>query len=244
MDGSFSDLETSTERRDKSGRVRRTFARSTCAAERSTHLRSSPSDVSGKPTMSRIENRSKIVDLMLAVAAVLISAVSLHVAIVANQVQEHILAASTWPSLQFGTSNLDEQLEPEVRLVLENAGVGPARLRSVVVHYKGEPIGNQRELLERCCMATGDKSPTTTITSSAGAVLKAGSMVNLLRLRKADNPESVWTALNVERQHISLIACYCSVLENCWQFDSTRSVDEAQPVDTCPVVSADQNWSG
>ncbi len=189
-------------------------------------------------------NRSKSVDLLLALAAVLISAISVYVATVANRVQEQLLAASTWPSLQFGSSNLSDTLEPEISLSLENAGVGPARVRWVSLRYRGEAVANQSQLLDRCCRIPDAKETTITITSSVQPVMKPEAELQLFRLRKSENPKRLWDAMNVERHHISAQVCYCSVLDDCWIFDSTLVGREAQPVDSCPSLAASDVWSG
>jgi hypothetical protein len=190
------------------------------------------------------QGRSLAVDVLLALSAVLISALSLAVAISANRTQEKLLAASTWPSLQFGTSNLSDDLTPEISFQLSNAGVGPARLRWVALRYKDQPIGDQSALFKACCDSPdGARYQSQSITSSIEPVLKAGETIKMFRLRKDGNPDWLIGKLNDERQHLTLRACYCSVLNDCWLFDSTS---EQEPVSLaqCAALPVGEAWSG
>ena len=50
---------------------------------------------------------------------------------------------------------------------------------------------------------------------------------------EATTPDAIWNALNQERQNIRMRACYCSVLDDCWIFDSER--EDPEPVARCPA---------
>ena len=86
-------------------------------------------------------------------------------ALSSNRTQERLLAASAWPTLEFGTGNRSDSGTDEITLVLGNNGVGPARLRGVRVFYRGEFAADSRRLMQRtrCCTAW---SPSWTSTST------------------------------------------------------------------------------
>lgn len=173
-------------------------------------------------------------------AAVLISAISLQLAISANQTQERLLAASTWPHVQYGTGNRLDDGTPAITFNLHNAGVGPARVMSVQLLYGGQPMPHAAALLLACCAKPGANAPT--ITSSPERVLVAGEEVTFLRLDQAMVDAPVWEALNRERFKVQLRACYCSVLDACWMLDS--ALGEPQPVAVCPMPPQDQRYKG
>ena len=181
-------------------------------------------------------SRSLAVDVLLGAAAVLISAISVAVAISANTTQERLLAASTWPNLSFGTSNLNDALEDEVSFELSNSGVGPARIRWSQLSYKGKAVASLQELLELCCKRPVEiaAEKVTSISSSIDPVLKAGDTVKILRLRKAGNPDWLWQQANSERYKVAIEVCYCSVLDTCWMFDSSAIQQDAPEVSACP----------
>lgn len=175
-------------------------------------------------------------------SAVVLSIVSLGVAISANRTQERLLAASVWPSLEYGTGNRDDDGADVITLSIGNSGIGPARLRTVQVLYGDQPAEDSAALLRSCCeLAKGTK--LTTITSSTRArVLKPGEDVSFLRLPLANNDGALWQRFNKERFAVRVKACYCSVLDECWMLDSTAI--EPVPTKACPAVPDGEQWHG
>jgi hypothetical protein len=102
------------------------------------------------PTKNELPRRNWI-EISVAACAVIISSASLFIATRQNSLMEKQLSASTWPVLEFGTSNLDEQGNPEIALQMKNAGIGPARIRSFAVLYDGRAVASAHELVEACC---------------------------------------------------------------------------------------------
>ena len=173
-------------------------------------------------------------------AAVLISAVSLALAISANQTQERLLAASTWPFLQFDTGNRGDDGTSIISLNLQNAGVGPARVRTVQVQYKGEFQSDARVLLEACCEGKG--KVLNAITADPARVITAAETVLFLGLEQSSADPLIWRALNKERFKVRILACYCSVLGDCWRYDSLLSEPAIQA--QCPAVPEATRWHG
>jgi hypothetical protein len=73
-------------------------------------------------------------DASLALSAFAVSIISLFVAIHHGRTMQEMaeanarmVAANSWPFVQYGTGNLSEQGLPEISLSLANQGVGPAR---------------------------------------------------------------------------------------------------------------------
>jgi hypothetical protein len=173
-------------------------------------------------------------------AAVAISALSLWLAVGANETQERLLAASTWPYAQFSTGNRLDDGTSAITLNLHNAGVGPARVKWVTVEHGGAPRTDSVALLKACCGGSGKL--VTTITSDPARVLVAGEQVTFMRFDEAAADPEVWKAFNRERFKLRVRACYCSVLDACWILDSTRR--EPEPVAQCPAIAEDDRWHG
>lgn len=95
--------------------------------------------------------------MILVVSAIFISALSLLVAIKTEQSQRETLAASVWPFLQHNIST-GRATDPddEMAFGVSNDGVGPAKVRSVEVFYKGAPVRSGDDLLRRCCGLRSD----------------------------------------------------------------------------------------
>ena len=186
---------------------------------------------------------SRLFEFVVGAGVLLISLISLFVAVSANRTQERMLAASVWPSLMFGTSSVSPQGVPEIRLDLLNRGTGPARVRWAEVLYDGTPVRDSRSLLSHCCGQRPESSDDDQIFTSGiqNRVLGADEWIALLRMPRPNPSTPVWEALSGERHKIRLRACYCSVLDDCWLLDSDR--DDPESVRQCPRKPA-VLWGG
>ena len=184
--------------------------------------------------------RRRSADLMIGAAAVLISAISLALAISANRTQERLLAASTWPFLQYGTGNRTEDGQSAISLSLYNGGIGPARVHSLKVLLDGKPQYDTGSLLLACC--NPDNKMLSTVTSAGSGVLAANTQASFLTMSEKDNDPAVWSVFNRKRFDVQVLVCYCSVLKDCWTFDSAQP--EPTPIAACPVVADAESWHG
>ena len=75
-----------------------------------------------------------------------------------------------------------------------------------------------------------------------GRVLKAGDQIVLMTLPKETNSDELWKRFDRARFDVAVQACYCSVLDDCWIFDSTHT--DPEPVRSCPALSAEEEWNG
>lgn len=185
----------------------------------------------GTPARGRRDNRT--FEVVIGAGVLLISIVSIFIAVSANRTQERMLAASVWPSPLFGTSNAALDGTLQVTFDLLNRGVGPARFRWAEVLYDGTPVNSAESLLALCCgqAEKDDRNPVFT-SGIQHRVVGADEWVTLLRMPRTDPPTPVYTALEDALPKIRFRACYCSVLDKCWILDSKQ--DEPQPVRQCP----------
>lgn len=193
--------------------------------------------LAGAAPPQRLRDRHGAFELLVGLGVLLISLVSLFVAVSANRTQERMLAASVWPTLQFGTSNVSVEGVPQVTLDLLNRGVGPARIRWAELSHAGTAVGTLGELLQACC----DHRIDTVDSFSSGLhqrVIGSDEWVQLVRLPQAGNDAALWQRLDAARHQVRLRACYCSVLDDCWLLDSDR--EEPDSVDACPAPPAKQ----
>jgi hypothetical protein len=184
------------------------------------------------------------VDLTIACSAILISLISLGVAIHHGQVQERLVAANSWPFLRFDFDNSRaEGRGQSVTYSIINSGVGPAVLKSFIVEYDGKRMHGFVELLQACC----DMPRVTDI----GALLPLGFLgesrpVGVIRARDRvvlfkfmRNPENIaiLDGIAAARDRVKFHACYCSIVGECWISD-LRSLDP-QPVEACKASPDD-----
>lgn len=178
-------------------------------------------------------------EVLIGGCVVLISVVSLFVAISANRTQERMLAASVWPSLIFSTSNVSlEDGMPQIALDLVNRGTGPARVRWAELLFQDQPVAGPEELMRRCCggVPDGHDAESWPIVTSGlqRRVLGAEEWVPFFRMPLSRVDQATFDALEDTRHDIRLRACYCSVLDDCWLLDSDR--EDPEPVRQCPAA--------
>ncbi len=191
-------------------------------------------------------------DKILPISALLVSAISIGIAIhhgnIMNEMakaNERAAAASVWPFLSLDDGNwLDGKTA--LYMKIKNSGVGPAKLESFQLFYKGKPMRNFGYLIKTCCV---DASTTDTKFaedfSASGAAPTTASVATTVIAEKDSNPVFEWASAKVtmpywskldqtrRKGEITLRACYCSVFGQCW---TSNLVDTTQtPISSCPT---------
>ena len=182
------------------------------------------------------------VNLMVAVCAVLISAASFYATYVQSLAAETQVKAETWPYIQISSGNYDLDKERKrVYVEVDNVGVGPARLVSFQLFYENEIVPNISELVAKCCLDPGEvtrdengnrkREYGTIITSSPSpGIVPAGDLKTAFSFVVTDENEAFWEKLNKARFKLTAKACYCSLLDECFE---TEFYGEPVPVKTC-----------
>jgi len=172
--------------------------------------------------------------------AILVSLTSISIAVLGNRTQERLLAASVWPYLSFASGNTSDDGKSKVIAVsIENAGNGPARIRSFSLEYEGNKFASASTLIERCCGINPDIVLTSPIV---GKVLRPGEQVTLLQLPHSEAIAQGWTKLDKARFSFIYSACYCSTLNECFEIRS--DVEDPVSVAQCPVMPREAQWHG
>jgi hypothetical protein len=167
-------------------------------------------------------------DIVLGLSAMFVSVVSLVVAVEHGRTMERMADANTrmvdansWPFVQFDSHNVDEQGKSDIRLVLTNDGIGPARIETFELWWDGKPMSSAAALMRACCLTTPAETQETktTIMSfgiAAPQVLRAGAHEDFFTLPDGPGSAHLWSKLNAERSKITTRVCYCSVFDQCW----------------------------
>jgi hypothetical protein len=180
----------------------------------------------------------RLLDLAIAGSAILISLVSLGVAMHLGHVQTRLVAANSWPFLQFASSSGADKGEQYVSVGISNDGAGPAILKSLVVRYQGKPIRGYVELLQACCglrqgvtkADVGDDLGLRQESSLIG-VIRARETLTMLELRRNASNVDLWQRFSAARGALTFQACYCSIVGDCWTSD-LHTLDP-KPVPAC-----------
>lgn len=184
-------------------------------------------------------------DIVLGLSAMFVSVISLFVAIEHGRTMERMadanarmVQANSWPFVTFNTHNVDEHGNGDVRLVLSNQGIGPARIQTFELWWDGQQMSSPKALINACCLtnpAERAQSKTTImgVGLAAPSILRAGDHSDFFTVQGNPHNSNLFSKFNVERDNITVRVCYCSVFDECWRGDgiSTR----ADPVASCPV---------
>jgi len=185
-----------------------------------------------------MEKRIRL-DLMIAVFALLLSAV----ASIASVYQAHVISqqfsATVWPYLTVSVTSSTSSISLE----LTNDGLGPALIRSASVTLDGKGVPSFRTLLITLAAApkiTGEtRSAVGTFASlSPGDVIRAGDTYRVAAFVGVSGLPSI-VAANAERHDATLSICYCSLLGTCWmKVWKPEQDDEPYEVRRCPAPTA------
>lgn len=184
-----------------------------------------------------------LVDMMLATSALVLSVVSMIIAIQNHHAMKQLVMANSWPYLRHESSNVSSSGDAVVLLGVTNAGIGPALIEKFTVSYRGTPIKDTSDLLLHCCVKNaGDLSvmKTNLITGSInGHAVAAKESFNFLEMKEMKKPGQeplldLWKVLDQARAHVSTAVCYGSVLGDHW----ITSSDDFRPrqVDSCDAL--------
>jgi hypothetical protein len=173
--------------------------------------------------------------MIVAATAILISLISLGVAYKHGVIMERLVAANSWPLLQYTTGNFNEETStPDVSLSIENVGVGPAVIKQFTMYLDGRSYSQPGALVTGCCSPKNARDLHNQLYTNpvSGTVIKAGETTRAIVLKRTPQALASWQKLNAARFKVTFDVCYCSVFNDCWRSDLT-GVDP-KPVDSCP----------
>jgi hypothetical protein len=174
-----------------------------------------------------------------------VSVISLFVAVEHGHTMQRMadanarmVQANSWPFVAFGTHNVDERGNADIRLVLTNEGIGPARIETFELWWNGQPMSSPGGLFNACCITDAAeraqaKGTVMAVGLAAPSILRAGDHSDFFSVQGNPHNTDLWSKFNTERDKITVRVCYCSVFDECWRGDGMAT--HAEPVATCPV---------
>lgn len=176
------------------------------------------------------------IDVILGVSVVAISIVSLLLAMENGRAMKQLVAANSWPFVFIGYSNGDEQGDKFLTFVIQNKGVGPAKIETMEVFYKGRPMADLTTLIHAILgpQANGVHIPFISQTI-VGDVLSSKENINFVEVKDKSIGRPYLERLSAEAGNIAFRTCYCSVFDECWLVDHTSGALAPKPVKVCPV---------
>jgi hypothetical protein len=193
------------------------------------------------------------VDLVVAISALFVSVVSLGIGILHGRTMERmaeanarLVAANSWPFVSYGAATVTTDGVARVDMRVFNSGVGPAKIESAELKWKGVAYRTTREFLEACCGLEPASDTPFDFSVFANYVIRPGEQAQFLQFSKAVDA-AVFSALQqaVLSPDLELNVCYCSIFDECWQGDLTTLSLTPKLVDACtvPSVPFDEGFS-
>jgi hypothetical protein len=188
-------------------------------------------------------------DLGLGLSAGIVSLVSLWLGLHSAHSMEKLVAANSYPYVELMRSTSMEKptrdgegFDRRVKYMMENNGVGPARIEWVEFKFKGEPVHNLMELVQKCCTAGALPGPGLLAGIDArggiaGALIRPGKEVHMFTWDEPKTRNPIFDALHSQMDDISYSTCYCSVFDECYLIGDNDK--KPVPVEQCtpPKVS-------
>ena len=157
-----------------------------------------------------------------AISAVLIGASALGVSLYQAYLMHEQQRMSVWPYLAFSHNNLSDHYTYS----LSNEGVGPARIQYVEIRYKGEPIRQWNELLEK---TYSGKESAGVYSYLSKRVVPMNTKIDAFQLQLGEPSKAFRLATNDARIEV----CYCSIYDDCYLYVNDADVS-TQTVASCP----------
>jgi hypothetical protein len=139
--------------------------------------------------------------------------------------------ASVWPYVSIGENDTRTEGKEAFTWRVDNNGVGPAKINSVVVMLDDKPYKNWNDIFHT--LLPEEKTFRSSQTSINGVVLPPSlnreTTIELIKLETPSFAKAFLTAQ--EKKRFQMEICYCSVYDECW---TTRiSSARATPVPRC-----------
>jgi hypothetical protein len=172
-------------------------------------------------------------ETFIAVAALIVSVSAVVVGIYEANLQRQHDRAEVWPHLEITTFTAPNGAS----LSVENTGIGPAIVRSVVVTLDGKRTHNWNEVLTGLLDHPPAPFSNSTIAESA---VRPGIRTTVLGLPLEDRPPDFWKAVG----RVGISICYSSVFEEYWILHDEHVGGRTtwQPVSACPPQKEDEDY--
>ena len=166
---------------------------------------------------------------VLSLVGVFIAIVALYAALTESEATRKQTSAAVWPFVQLTVRDHLSELGAEFGISLTNAGVGPARMRSMRVVLDGEPLHDWHEAMTRM----GEEGTHRLGQTFAGRrVLIPGETIDIVFTTDRVLVERFLATLAGPGN--SIVYCYCSIFDECWVIDSEKDLQTPDPVGQCP----------
>ncbi len=177
------------------------------------------------------------VDYIIAGSALLVSVISLWLAIGHGHTMEKLVAANSWPNIENVNAIEPRAAGMAFSLGFRNSGVGPAFVETIEVWQGGRPVASVRDVLRSVVDAAGYRGKPLILAGSniVGSVVPSRDTVRVLDVTLPGLAKSSAATLLPINAGLRVRVCFCSVFEECYVADSAAARQRPRRVDACPV---------
>lgn len=177
-----------------------------------------PTDDGRAPARSRMAN---FTNAILSGSATFIAIVALATGVYQAKLSRDQANAAVWPYLIQGHSGNGGYAR-----IIQNVGVGPAKIRAFELRVDGHPMHSWQEMLDSLHLTLRQKEFRWT-TVARGIVQPPGSTIDVIQITDSADARAMFAAA----PRIDTWICYCSIYEQCWS--ATGADLEPKEVDKC-----------
>ena len=178
-------------------------------------------------------------DMAMGASAIVLSIVSLFVALEDGNAMKRLVQANSWPFVAAESSTLALDGTPHFKMTLDNKGVGPAKIETLEVFYAGKPVSGPRRLIAAMIGPEGlNKAHRLATSDIVGSVISARDSVDFLNtIPDSFTPEQN-IAIREAARHLDTRICYCSVFDECWIRGGPGISSRPKRIDRCQKPKA------
>jgi len=175
-------------------------------------------------------------DFVVSGAALLVSAISLWVAVHHGETMERLVQANSMPNIEFDSTITKGEAAGAVAIALSlnNTGVGPGRIETIEVWNGSTPVAAATDIGAALKAAAGGQSFSAQLDGSSvrGSLIGAAKSRTLVRYQIPDGAAWVTPAVKVSNALQGRI-CYCSVFDECYVTDTRANAGRPSHVKEC-----------
>lgn len=174
-------------------------------------------------------------ETFIALAALVVSVSAVVVGFYEAALQRRHDRAEVWPHLEVTTYTMPKG----ATLSVENTGIGPALIKSIVVTVDRKRAHNWNEVLT-ALLGHAPPAPYSNSTISE-SVLRSGEKVTLVGIPSEDMPAGFWNSVG----RVGLTVCYSSVFDESWLLKDARVGQRSttwEEVSRCAAPARDEEF--
>ncbi|HNP62850.1 MAG TPA: hypothetical protein PKH39_02890 [Woeseiaceae bacterium] len=166
---------------------------------------------------------------VLSVVGAFIAVVALYAALTESAAVRQQTAAAVWPFVQLSVEDSDTGESAKFTMSFTNAGVGPAKMRTMRLVINREPVRDWANAVTRLGGQLTDNMNRNFISNR---VLSPNERVDAFHTNDPELARRFQAVMDNPESYLTF--CYCSIFDECWVADSRQDLQDPDIVEECP----------